>query len=990
MWTFNSEPCREDFIDKRFLWEDSFSSMVRWSDSLVPQSRIAWVTCWGIPLPCWNPYFFMKLGWQIGEPLWVEEETRNRSRMDNGRVLVLVPQGKFCSTRVKVYVGKKSFVIKIMEEGNLVETSWLENHLALRKARPGRSSGNCVRKRKISNWTTKGARKGRPDQRKYKVGKSNQKKSGQPVNHVSFQQGAQALLVKGGIDKGKMRWVRKARDKPIMVVLQKGKLDLEKITGSSRGGVRYVGDSSSSTDEEVGHQLFLDSLKEKGGDFNAVLDPAERKGEGCNMGSIRNFNYFVSNSEVVDIPLSRASFTWSNNREKASWARLDRFLIAPEILLWFPSLFQRVLPRSLSDHNAIVIGERKEDWGPSPFRFYNDWLEEKALMQEAIEGWKGCKVKGSKGVVLSAKIQKAKVRMKSWLKANKKSTSSCKVMESDLALIDSKASKEGWTKSLREDLFSRIFGRKLRKEEQCWRQKSRVRWLKEGDMNSKFFHFVANGRKRVEYLINSRWILRCFELASGLRINFHKSCVVKVGKKSEVVEDWAGIFKCKKANLPITYLGMPLGARPLSKAFWKSLVLRMESRLAPWKKKFLSKGGRLVLIKSVLSSISTYYMSVFKVPVSVAQAMERLQRSFFWGDGVERRKVHAVDWGTICKRKSQGGLGIGRVLDKNKMGSLFIEGSLTANILEGGLKIQVGCGDRICFWEDVWWEDSPLKMVHPRIYALASKKSGTVMDFGVWQGEKWNWNVHLRRRVFDWEVNLWKAFLMSLECIVVSKDISDSVAWLHCPNGEFLVKSFRRCIEDSFDVDPKDSAFSWEGITPPKAIVWYIWEARNVVVFKGIPADVNYFTDLIKFRVSVVVQTLRERGDPGRAGIGGVLRDSSRKVLCQFSIFMGYLDVEAAEIVAIQKVVNLCASKPSFSGRKIEVVSDSKAAVAWVNEAGFGNIKLIEAIYDIRSKLVLLGNTKVIYNSRVSNDYADSLAKRGSASNGEYISWGDI
>ncbi|KAK3213080.1 hypothetical protein Dsin_017786 [Dipteronia sinensis] len=141
-----------------------------------------------------------------------------------------------------------------------------------------------------------------------------------------------------------------------------------------------------------------------GGDFNMVLDPSEKKGESCNMVSIRNFNSFVLQSKVVDIPLSGITFTWSNNREKALWARLDRFLISSEILLWFLSLSQNSLPRSLSDHNAIVIGERKKDWGLSPFRFCNGWLKEKVLMHEALEGWKVCKVSGSTSVALAAKI----------------------------------------------------------------------------------------------------------------------------------------------------------------------------------------------------------------------------------------------------------------------------------------------------------------------------------------------------------------------------------------------------------------------------------------------------------------------------------------------------------------------------------------------------------------------------------------------------------
>jgi hypothetical protein len=36
---------------------------------------------------------------------------------------------------------------------------------------------------------------------------------------------------------------------------------------------------------------------------------------------------------------------------------------------------------------------------------------------------------------------------------------------------------------------------------------------------------------KVEYIRNAKRILRCFELISGLKINFHKSCLVRIGKK---------------------------------------------------------------------------------------------------------------------------------------------------------------------------------------------------------------------------------------------------------------------------------------------------------------------------------------------------------------------------------------------------------------------------------------------------------------------------
>ena len=57
-------------------------------------------------------------------------------------------------------------------------------------------------------------------------------------------------------------------------------------------------------------------------------------------------------------------------------------------------------------------------------------------------------------------------------------------------------------------------------------------------------------------------------------------------------------------------------------------------------------------------------MSVFPIPVGVAKKIEKLQRDLFWNDGHLKKKVHAVDWETICNSKRNGGLGVGRMRDK--------------------------------------------------------------------------------------------------------------------------------------------------------------------------------------------------------------------------------------------------------------------------------------------------------------------------------------
>uniref|UniRef100_A0A7N2MD06 Acyl-CoA thioesterase n=1 Tax=Quercus lobata TaxID=97700 RepID=A0A7N2MD06_QUELO len=73
----------------------------------------------------------------------------------------------------------------------------------------------------------------------------------------------------------------------------------------------------------------------------------------------------------------------------------------------------------------------------------------------------------------------------------------------------------------------------------------------------------------------------------------------------------------------------------------------MDPRL-PRKRLYLSKGGRLTLLKSTLSSLLTYYLSLFTIPKAVATRLERIQRNFLWGSTVECFKFPLVAWEKVC------------------------------------------------------------------------------------------------------------------------------------------------------------------------------------------------------------------------------------------------------------------------------------------------------------------------------------------------------
>ena len=113
------------------------------------------------------------------------------------------------------------------------------------------------------------------------------------------------------------------------------------------------------------------------------------------------------------------------------------------------------------------------------------------------------------------------------------------------------------------------------------------------------------------------------------------------------------------------YLGLPLGAKFKSKDIWNPIVEKMERCLAGWKWVYLSKGGRLTLIKSTLSNLPTYFLSFFPIPAAVAKRIEQIERNFFWGSSMDSVKFPLVKWDQICRPYSQGGLAIKNIRQFN-------------------------------------------------------------------------------------------------------------------------------------------------------------------------------------------------------------------------------------------------------------------------------------------------------------------------------------
>ncbi|GJU60060.1 RNA-directed DNA polymerase, eukaryota, reverse transcriptase zinc-binding domain protein [Tanacetum coccineum] len=179
-------------------------------------------------------------------------------------------------------------------------------------------------------------------------------------------------------------------------------------------------------------------------------------------------------------------------------------------------------------------------------------------------------------------------------------------------------------------------------------------------------------------------------------------------------------------NIPFSYLGLPIGSNMNMIVNWQHLIDHFRGKLSSWKANLLSIGGRLTLIKAVLGSLGIYYMSIFKCPESVINALESMRATFFWGGSGDNRKMAWIKWDNILASLDKEALWV-RVIkaihgdeagfdfqgcNSNSIWSVIISSFSSSHdrdiITSDSLFRKVGNGSSIRFWKDNWDGNGPL------------------------------------------------------------------------------------------------------------------------------------------------------------------------------------------------------------------------------------------------------------------------------------------
>ncbi|XP_027120510.1 uncharacterized protein [Coffea arabica] len=514
-------------------------------------------------------------------------------------------------------------------------------------------------------------------------------------------------------------------------------------------------------------------------------------------------------------------------------------------------------------------------------------------------------------------------------------------------------------------------------------------------------------RASSECLLAVSSLLRQYEILSGQKINLSKSRFLCSSKlPSEIITLIQQVTGFQEQSWPVKYLGVPLIRGRKKSIFFDGVFASVRAKLHHWSSRFLSAGGKLILLRHVLNSMPLYLLQVSKPPKGVFLRLGRLFNAFLW-DGKDGRRIHWSSWEKLCFPVEEGGLGFRSLLDlekafamklwwrirqKSSPWAIFMHrkyiggqhpflaaagvGSATWKrvcsvraIAEDNIRWRLGEGF-IDLWHDRWLLDEPLSRQFdgaPPHCLVAEFYSST------------GWNFQRLLQVLP------RSVVNNISRTIVDPALKDELVWAPSADGTFSVSSAWELIRQR-----RNLSLVWRGIWCPLLPLKMSYLAWRVLA-EFLPLD-----DQLRSRGFSLVSKCDCCGDSAESLHHIFLQGRLASAVWQHFFLACGIPWGSFSCVSSLLVVWF---QSSGNGRLNHVRCAIPVVVLWFlwrsrNDARFGNIPSAysKVIFDVNGWLVATGAARMLNRFQLEGDTDTYFAryfriKPGKSLRPKAISW---
>lgn len=187
-----------------------------------------------------------------------------------------------------------------------------------------------------------------------------------------------------------------------------------------------------------------------------------------------------------------------------------------------------------------------------------------------------------------------------------------------------------------------------------------------GNINSNFNHLIYG-----DDLVRITRTSRCIACKINLFLNSYGHLIsqhLNVNKSAVYFPCWfnkrvqasiCSILHINSASFPFKYLGILISPMKLVVSIFNHMINKIRHTCAHREHSKLSMAVKSLLINSSLFSILNYNLSIYPIPDSVLNEINKVVRDFLWHkSGNIGKGIHVVRWSYVTKSKREGGLAV--------------------------------------------------------------------------------------------------------------------------------------------------------------------------------------------------------------------------------------------------------------------------------------------------------------------------------------------